>query len=242
MTKKKGWPISLTIVFLILGLLLSLQFRTQRLLASSLEAQKTEDLVAMWKDLTSKRNKLQDEIAQLQEQLFTLKAASGEDSAAETALEKELDRLQVITGIIPVKGPGITITITGDAPLLYEDLVDIVNELWASGAEAIAINEHRIGISTAIADTEEGARVYITVNGEKLLYPIVIKAIGDPHTLEKGLTFTGGLIENLNKLFNIYPDIKKEQDLQLPGTSLPRWQYAKSPPPDTQTSQQSQAK
>jgi uncharacterized protein YlxW (UPF0749 family) len=237
----KYWPVSLTVVFIILGLLLSLQFRTQRLLASSLEAQKTEDLVAMWKNLSSKRSQLQGEIAQLQQQLFTLKAGSGQDSDAETALEKELARLQVSTGLAPVKGPGITVTITGDAPLLYEDLVDIVNELWASGAEAIAINDHRIGAFNAIVDKEEGSRVYITVDGQRLLYPIVIKAIGDPHTLEKGLTFTGGLIENLNNLFNIYPDIKKEQDLQLPGTSLPRWQYARPLPPDKQAPKQSQA-
>lgn len=241
MLKGKYWSISLTVVFLILGLLLSLQFRTQRLLASSLEAQKTEDLVAMWKNLSAKRNQLQGEIAQLQQQLFTLRASSGEDNDAVAALAKELARLQISTGLAPVKGPGITVTITGDAPLLYEDLVDIVNELWASGAEAIAINNYRIGVFNAIADKEEGTQVYIIVNGQRLLYPIVVKAIGDPHTLEKGLTFTGGLIENLNNL-SIYPDIKKEQDLQLPAITLPRWQYARpQPPPDKGNAKQSQA-
>ncbi|WP_338833354.1 hypothetical protein MHLNE_23030 [Moorella humiferrea] len=242
MTAPKSWSISLTVVFLILGLLLSLQFRTQRLLASSLEAQKTEDLVAMWKNLNEKRTRLQDEIAQLQQQLFTLQTGSDQDSEAKVSLDKDLARLQVITGTTPVKGPGVTVTITGDAPLLYEDLVDIVNELWASGAEAIAINDHRVNAFTAIADKEEGSRIYITVNGEKLLYPIVIKAIGDPHTLEKGLTFTGGLIENLNTMFNIYPDIKKEQNLSLPAASLPRWQHAKPLPASSTAAQQSQAK
>jgi len=228
--KGKYWTISLTLVFFILGLLLSLQFRTQRLLASSLEAQKTEDLVAMWKNLSTKRNQLHEEIAQLQQQLFTLRAGSGADNDAVAALEEELAWLRINTGLAPVKGPGITVTITGDSPLLYEDLVDIVNELWASGAEAIAINKYRIGTFTAIADKEEGAQVYITVNSQKLLYPIVIKAIGDPHTLEKGLTFTGGLIESLRDLF-IYPNIKKEQDLQLPAVTPHRWQYARPQPP-----------
>jgi len=232
MFKGKYWAISLTLVFLILGLLLSLQFRTQRLLASSLEAQKTEDLVAMWKNLSTKRSQLQGEIAQLQQQLFTMRAGSGADNDAVAALEKELARLRINTGLAPVKGPGITVTITGDSPLLYEDLVDIVNELWASGAEAVAINKYRIGAFNAIADKEEGTQVYITVNGQKLLYPIVIKAIGDPHTLEKGLAFAGGLIESLRDL-SIYPDIKKEQDLQLPAVTPHRWQYARiQPTPD----------
>lgn len=247
MFKEKKWSTSLTVVFLILGLLLSLQFRTQRHLASSLEAQKTTDLVAMWKNLSSKRNLLQEEINQLQQQYFTLKANSGAGSDAEQALEKELARLQMNTGIAPVKGKGITVTITGDAPLLYMDLVDLVNELWASGAEALAINDHRISAFTSISDQEEGASIYITVNGHKLLYPIVIKAIGDPHTLEKGLTFTGGLIDNLNNMFGIFPDIKKEENLQLPAIPLPKWQYTEpQSPPDEGTQnrevhQQSQA-
>lgn len=227
MFKGKNWSISLTIVFLILGLLLSLQFRTQRNLVSSLEAQKTTDLVAMWKNLNAKRNQLQAEINQLQQQVFSLKVSSGTGSETEQTLEKELARLQMSTGIAPVKGNGITVTITGDAPLLYMDLVDLINELWASGAEAMAINEHRVSSFTSITDIEEGHSVYIAVDGSKLLYPIVIKAIGDPHTLEKGLTFTGGLIDNLNNLYNIYPHIKKEQNLQLPAIPLPQWHYTR---------------
>ncbi len=231
MFNKKSRLVSLTVVFLILGLLLSLQFRTQRNLISSLEAQKTTDLVAMWQNLSTKRNKLQAEINQLREQNFALRTDSGIDSNTEQALEKELTRLKISTGIVPVKGKGITVTITGDAPLLYMDLVDLVNELWASGAEAIAVNKHRIDSFTSISDQEEGHSIYITVNGHKLLYPIVIKAIGDPHTLEKGLTFTGGLIDNLNNLYSIYPDIKEEESLELPAVPLSQWQYAQPQPP-----------
>ena len=230
MLKIKNWPLSLTVVFLVLGILLSLQFRTQRLLASSLEAQKTTDLVTMWKNLSVKRNQLQGEIAQLQQQLFTLKTNSGQSSEAEASLTKELSRLQMNTGLVATKGPGVTVTITGDAPLLYFDLVDLVNELWASGAEAIAVNNHRINAYSAIGEENDGPRNYITVDGQRLLYPIVIKAIGDPQTLDKGLTFTGGLIDNLNNLYKVYPIVKREQDLQLPATTLPAWRYAKPAP------------
>ncbi|MDK2821879.1 MAG: hypothetical protein PWP31_1844 [Clostridia bacterium] len=225
MSKNKNWYIPLTIVLIFLGLLLSLQFRTQKLLANSLETQKTEDLVVMWKNLALKRSKLLDEITNLQKQLSTLQATSNQGSNMEQTLSENLERLQMSSGIVPVEGPGVTVTITGDAPLLYLDLVDLVNELWASGAEAIAINEHRITTLTPIADKENGSSIYITVNNEKLLYPIVIKAIGDPHTLEKGLTFTGGLIENLSTLYNINPIIKKEENLKLPAATLSPWKY-----------------
>ncbi|SMB90804.1 Uncharacterized conserved protein YlxW, UPF0749 family [Thermanaeromonas toyohensis ToBE] len=215
----------LTVVLVILGILLALQFRTQRLLASSLEAQKTEDLVAMWKNSNAKRSQLVQEVNELEEQLQALTNTWGESDKAQVALEKELLRLKIALGLIPVKGPGITVSFTGDAPLLDTDLVDLVNELWVSGAEAIAINDHRVTPATFILDKEEGRSIYHTVNGQKLLYPIVIKAIGDPDTLEKGLTFTGGLIDNLSTLYNIRPDIKKHQEIKLPAAPPIRLKY-----------------
>ncbi|MGI9953231.1 DUF881 domain-containing protein [Moorellaceae bacterium AZ2] len=228
MSSRKGWwQVCLAVVLLALGLLLSLQFRTQRLLASSLEFQKTEDLVAMWKKLSAKRVQLQEEVGQLAEQLRALSTSSGQSDEAQAALTKELVRMKNHLGLTPVKGPGITITFTGDAPLLSQDLVDVVNELWVSGAEAVAINEHRVTSSTFIGSKEEGRSLYITVNGQKLLYPIVVKAIGDPNTLEKGLTFTGGLIDNLSTLFNIRPDIKRHQELQLPAAVPLGFKYAR---------------
>ncbi|MGB9661154.1 MAG: DUF881 domain-containing protein [Moorellaceae bacterium] len=225
--KKRWWQICLTLVLLALGMLLSLQFRTQQLRASSLEFQKTEDLVAMWKKLTAKRTQLQNEVAELEEQLHTLTTGSGENDKAQAALEKELLRLKNHLGFAPVKGPGITVTFTGDAPLLSVDLVDLINELWVSGAEAVAINNHRVTAFTFIADKEEGSNLYITVNGQKLLYPIVVKAIGEPNTLEKGLTFAGGLIDNLNTLFNIHPSIKKHQELELPAAAAVNFKYGR---------------
>ncbi|MDN5347586.1 MAG: hypothetical protein PWP65_1150 [Clostridia bacterium] len=237
MLKARSRHASFAVVLILLGLLLTLQFRTQRLMTSSLEALSTEELVTMWKKLDVKRTQLQTEVNSLLEQLQALENKSSSGLDAQKALQKELDRLQLAYGLIPVKGPGITVTITGDAPLLYYDLVDLVNELWASGAEAIAINDQRVTAATIINDITEGNNIYITVNGNKLLYPIVIKAIGDPHTLEKGLTFTGGLVDNLNTLYNIFPDIKKAESLSLPAAPPPTWRYARPAPPANKESE-----
>lgn len=228
MPRLKAWTQAcLTVVLLILGILLALQFRTQRLLASSLEAQKTGDLVAMWKNSNAKRSQLIQEINELEGQLQSLTSAWGESDKAQAALEKEILRLKTALGLIPVKGPGITVTFTGESPLLDTDLIDLINELWVSGAEAIAINDHRVTLATFIVDKEEGPSIYHTVNGQKLLYPIVIKAIGDPDTLEKGLTFTGGILDNLNTLYNIRPDIKKHQEIKIPAAPPVNLKYGR---------------
>jgi uncharacterized protein YlxW (UPF0749 family) len=74
---------------------------------------------------------------------------------------------------------------------------------------------------------EDAYSFYNTVDGERLYYPIVIEAIGDANTLEKGLTFTGGIIDNLNS-FSIYPQIEQKQEVVIPAVKYPqRWQVAK---------------
>ncbi|MGI6065242.1 MAG: DUF881 domain-containing protein [Bacillota bacterium] len=220
---KKHWQIPLFVALFIFALLLSTQYRTQIAYVNSLSTQKSEDLVAIVKSLNEKRNLLEAEL----DKLVKIKRSLDEEYTAESSLvanlTKELQRLQVITGAVPVEGPGIIISITGDSNLMYLDLIDLVNELWVSGAEAIAINNIRIDNQTVIFHGEDANhRLAITVNHQPLLSPVVIKAIGNPDTLEKGLTFTGGIIDNLNTLYSVYPVIKKEEKVTLPAVQPPK--------------------
>lgn len=227
MNKLKNWQLSVTLVLFVLGIFLSVQFRTQQTLLDSLESMKEEDLVAMWKNLNDKRAKLEQEIQLLNGQYRELMEQSNLGKNTFANVQKDLDKLRLINGLLPAKGPGITLTISGESAVLAVDLVDLVNELWASGAEAIAINGHRIIATTSIAQVEDAYSFYNTVDGERLYYPIVIEAIGDANTLEKGLTFTGGIIDNLNS-FSIYPQIEQKQELVIPAVKYPqRWQVAK---------------
>lgn len=229
-TKSKSWYISLTIVFVVLGFLLSTQFQTQQKLLTALDAQKKEDLITVWKNLDEKNRTLQQELEALDEAYRQLLAQSQEETSAIKTITDDINRLKLASGVNAVTGPGITVTITGDAPLMFLDLIDLVNELWATGAEAISINEHRITQNTTISETSDAFSVYITIDGEKLLYPVVVKAIGDPHTLEKGLTFTGGLIDIWKTQFSIYPEVQQREEVVIPAAKyFPAWAYAQVP-------------
>jgi uncharacterized protein YlxW (UPF0749 family) len=59
------------------------------------------------------------------------------------------------------------------------DLQILVNGLWQAGAEAVAVNGHRLSTLTAI----RGAGEAITVDYRSLTRPYRIEAIGDPRTL-----------------------------------------------------------
>jgi len=66
---KPRWYLPITIVFLFLGIMLSLQFQAQTRYANDLTLQKTENLIAMVRGLSEKRQKLALEIIDLSNQL-----------------------------------------------------------------------------------------------------------------------------------------------------------------------------
>lgn len=220
------WQVTFAVMLLVLGVILSVQFKTQKNISTSLEYQSTDSLVAMWKELSTKQDRLQAEISDLKDKESKMAAQAAEGKNNRINLEQDLIKLQSSCGLIPVKGPGIIISLAGDAPLLYLDLVDLVNELWASGAEAVSIDNRRVTAHTSISENRDGDSYYLTVDGHRLHYPITIKAVGNPDTLEKGLTFTGGLVDNFNTLYGIYPDIQKRQEIVLPAAKAASWKFS----------------
>ena len=98
-------------------------------------------------------------------------------------------------GLSPLHGPGVTITVhDGRNPndptdrslgwiVHYQDLQDLVNLLWAQGAEAVAVNDQRVVPTTSFFY----AGVNILVNtASRLTGPYQVTAIGDPPALEAG--------------------------------------------------------
>lgn len=226
---QKTWTASMFITFLIFGLLLTVQYRTQVAAANSLANQKQEDLVAILKNLNTNKASLEAELESLQNTKKSLEAKAEAGLSLNNSLQKQIRQYQIANGNVDIGGPGISITITADSNIMSYDLIDLVNELWISGAEAVAINDIRILGTTTIEQTEDkNNNVVLTIDGQVLLSPIIITAIGDSATLEKGLTFPGGIIDNLNTLYQVYPQIKKSDSIFIPmATNIKINQYVK---------------
>ena len=120
-----------------------------------------------------------------------------------TILEKELYQLKTLLGTTAVQGPGIIITIREDNVIddriSYEDLLLIINTLKGAGADTISINGHRIITTSYIFDIGVGDNTYTKVNGERILPPYTIKAIGNQTYLESALLGSGGYVDELQK-------------------------------------------
>lgn len=213
------WAIALVLV--VLGFLLAMQVKVQqKVAAADVTVQRVEDLTQQLQGVERERNALTREVASLRTQLQDL--ASQE--AAYKNLAAELERLRLAAGLVPLEGPGIRVVLDdsarpwrpGENPNAFiihdEDILRVVNELLASGAEAIAVNGQRLTARSEIRCVGPT----VMVNGVRTSTPVEILAIGDPDTLEKGLRLKGGVLDVL-QLYSIQVSVEKRQTVEIPA-------------------------
>src|SRR5699024_3023192 len=111
---------------------------------------------------------------------------SGSDSAR-TALEatsEQVARQAILAGTVPVNGPGVIVRVTDRADDIDAlVLLEVVQELRNAGAEAIDLNDQRLGTSSWFLDGEEG----IVLDGMTLSSPYEFTAIGESSTISAAL-------------------------------------------------------
>ncbi len=122
-----------------------------------------------------------------------------------------------------VIGQGIIITIDNppsdpnssseyDVVNHYHEIVMIVNELNAAGAEAISINDQRI---ISISEIRNAGNA-INVNNIPQTVPIVIKAIGKKSALDGALTGRYGKVTELRTYYQVLVDVKTMDEIIIP--------------------------
>jgi uncharacterized protein YlxW (UPF0749 family) len=171
------------------------QFRSQPLPPSNRLA-RDEALRKSVNQLEDQNRALKANIQTLQGQVKAGEDESAHRSSAVQQVKAQLDDEKVTAGLTALHGAGLTILLhDGTDPndladrslgwtIHYQDLQDIVNLLWASGAEAIAVNGQRIVPNTAF----HYAGVNILVNNaSRLSGPYTVTALGDPSSLAGGL-------------------------------------------------------
>lgn len=117
-------------------------------------------------------------------------------------MNSELEQINMTLGKTDVEGEGIVIIINETEneeveAITSDDLLLIVNALKLAGAEAISINDQRIINMSDIVYID--AAGVIRVNGERILAPYQIKAIGDSSYLESSLIGNGGVVDDMKK-------------------------------------------
>jgi len=230
--KVKSWEIGIGIVAMVLSAVIVFQLRTENQIGSTLPTRRVNELSQIFKNQTIQIKKYEHEIQDLRTQLNDYDR------------DQEIIRLKMAAGLLPLTGKGIRIILSDstkklkeyDDPVFYivhyDQLELTINELWAAGAEAIAVNGYRIGNTSGFSC----AGTTILIDTKRLAPPYIIEAIGDPKNLQQALLMPGDFIETQILSFNLKFEIQPVNELTIPvykgGISF---EYAK---PVTEEAQQ----
>ncbi len=228
------WYVVMTMTLLVMGFLIAAQIRANRTLTAQVQVP-TRNVYAMATLLREERvarQVLEVQVTQLRKQLEEYEGAASQGRSVADAMNKELERLRTALGLKAVQGAGVVVRLEdpkaqpkGSPPVVvtYQDVVAVINELWAAGAEAVAINSQRVTAMTGFSQV--GGTV--VVNLQRLNQPFDIVALGDPATLEGALNIRGGLVEGLRAL-GLGISITRHEGLVLPAYQGPiNFEYAK---------------
>lgn len=168
-----------------------------------------------------------EEITKLRQRNTEMEKTLASGTGAAKELNKELQETKIFAGVTEVVGPGIQVTLFDSKRQLIvpsdqgklnslihdSDIANVINEMRASGAEAIAVNGQRIVGSTPVRCV--GPVVHI--NSEPATPPYTIQAIGDPKILFAGLNLQGGVLDGLRVYDQSMVRIEEKPKLRLPA-------------------------
>jgi len=209
LAQRKHWLISMTVVCLVLGGMLGVQVHTQQARGLTEVGRQTGALVARLTEAEAQLDKQREEIDRLRGLLAEYEHEAASEKGLVRLMTEELRNARIALGLLPVKGSGVVLELADstmmagnefggqDVYVIHDfDLVQIANELWAAGAEAISINGQRLIGGSAITCS---ARL-IKVNDVTISGPFTFNAIGDKKNLMSALNIRDGVLDRLRVL------------------------------------------
>lgn len=187
--------------------------------------------------LAERVQSLESEVTKLRTENTKLQASVGSQSSFSKELNKSLQDVKRVSALTEAIGAGVKVTLrdsdkVGQAPdasatIVHDiDVLKVVNEMWSAGAEAIAIDDRRVGPGTTIRCVGPT----VLVDQEKIATPIVIQAIGNQKNLMGGLQIPGGIIQELRQVDPSMVKVEVINQMKLPAwTGTTTWKYARVP-------------
>lgn len=163
------------------------------------------------------------QLEKIEERLEEARTEAATSSSYDTEVENKIKKNNELLGLTEVKGKGIIIRLDENREvnanevldvnsyLVHEgDLLNIVNELYNAGADAISINGKRIVNTTSILCDGN----IIRVNDEIVGVPIEVKAICHPQSIYN-LRRPGGYL-SLMANGGVIVEIEEKDEISIP--------------------------
>ena len=213
----------MVIVSIFLGIILSIQFKTVNKTVGEgvLPTQRSQQLALELKKVQADRESQEKRIEELEEKISQYEKGEVDKSTYAENIYNDMQKYRSLAGYLDMEGPGIVMEISdpdievqfGNEFYLIDQLdyiLQTISILNAADAEAISVNDQRYTSFTEI----ERAGDHIMINGVPTNTPIVIKAIGDPDTLESALNIKHGIVDVL-RYSDYSVQVKKENIVEV---------------------------
>ena len=225
----KRWVAPMTVVCLVLGGMLGIQVHSQQLRGASQVGRQTSALVGMLTRNEAQVEQQKEEIELLRGRLAEYETEAASEKGLTRIMQEELHTSRIALGTVAVKGPGVELELSDstmraggdfgaqDVYVIHDfDLLQIANELWCAGAEAVSINGQRLLTGSAIACS---ARL-IEINKITVASPYVFKAIGDKDKLMSALNIRDGVLDRL-RVLQFPVKLTPKDEVVIPPISVP---------------------
>lgn len=175
------------------GVLAGLLFATNAGLFAEAAGRQPQNLRDLVRAESMRLRETSEQVSELRSEVDALLSAQAEDGPVEPVSQE----VGIAAGRMDVVGPGVSVQLwdapTSDEPpsgfapddlvVHQQDIEAVVNGLRSGGAEAIAVQGHRVTSTTAIRCVGN----VLLVDGATYSPPYEITAIGDPETLSETL-------------------------------------------------------
>lgn len=223
MNNIKG-KLAITIVSVFLGIILVLQFKTvnESVGEGILPTQRSQQLAIELKKAQDERDSAIKALDEAESKINQYERGEADNNVYVENLYKDLEKYRVLAGYVDLEGPGVVLEIQ-DPPVdvqygieysIVDDIdliLQTISVLNAAQAEAISINDQRYTAFTEIVRAGD----HIEVNGVSINSPIVIKAIGNPETLESALSIKRGIVWTL-RYYDYNVNLLKDNNINIP--------------------------
>lgn len=213
--------ISILTVCIVLVSVLFIQFKTVEQVnetdIENLRESELSELISTWK---SKYEEVSEQLGETISKIYEYKEKIAANEEASELLDEELDNSNLLLGKTEVIGEGVIITLEDneETHITASNLIELMNELWTAGAEAISINGVRIINTSEIVDIAG----YILVKPkQRIVSPYEVKAIGDQTYLTSTLCLkNSGFIDRYQNIGKTV-SIEQQRNIKIPAYTDP---------------------
>jgi uncharacterized protein YlxW (UPF0749 family) len=229
---RRGPPVLLAVGLVAVGLLLATAALQARERAPT-SAQARAALIAQIEDRQGANDRLEQSLVRQRVAVSRARRQGLRLTEQGSALSRTLTRLESVTGVSAVVGPGMRIRLhdapepapdaqtdprselAGEGRVTDRDLQTVVNEVWAAGAEAVAVNGQRMTALSAIRAAGDA----ILVDFRPLAPPYHVAALGPGAMRVRFVSGFGGSYLEVLRDYGITNSVEDEPEIRLPASA-----------------------